>query len=267
MSADQHLDRSAVVKWVPVNLMRVNPLAQRELKQHRVDRLAMHFDIDKIGIPTVNKRDGFYWLVDGQTRVAAGKEAVEGWESYQLQCEVYDGLTEQEEAELFLSLNDITPVSVMDKYKVGVVAGREQDVAIEKILRKLDLRVGLDKTEGVIKAPGTLRRVFERSGGPVLERTLRLVVETWGDAGLQSSVIDGVGWFVDRYGDAVDDDWFLQRLGNIRGGVSALLSSAEVLRKQTSSAKGHAVAAAIVQYYNGGSNRGGVKKLTSWWKE
>lgn len=267
MSADQHLGKTANVKWVPINLMKVNPLAQRELKQHRVDRLAANFDIEKLGIPTVNHRDGFFWLVDGQTRVTALKQALPEWDGKQIQCTTYEDLTEQEEADLFLSLNDVTPVSVMDKYKVGVVAGREEDVAIDRIIRKLGLKVGLDNGEGVIKAPGTLRRVYERSGKDVLERTLRLTVEAWGDSGLQSAIIDGVAYAVDRYGNGLDDEWFVQRMGNVRGGVGALLSSAHILRKQTSAAMGHAVAAALVNAYNGGSNRGGIKKLSNWWKE
>jgi hypothetical protein len=267
MSADQHLGKTANVKWVPINLMKINPLAQRELKQHRVDRLAANFDIERIGIPTVNHRDGFFWLVDGQTRVTALKQAIEEWDSKQIQCTTYDGLSEQEEADLFLSLNDITPVSVLDKFKVGVVAGRPDEVAINKVITKLGLRVGLDKAEGTIKAPGTLRRVYERSGPKVLERTLRLVSETWGDSALQSAVIDGVAFAVDRYGENLDDEWFVQRLGNIRGGVSALISSAHILRKQTSASMGHAMAAAVVNSYNGGSNRQGVRKLSNWWKE
>lgn len=265
MSVDQHLERKATVKWVPINLMKVSPLAQREFKQYRVDRIIKNFDPERLGVPTVNKRDGEVYIVDGQHRVQAVREM--GWEDQQLQCTVYDGLTEEQEADLFLALNDILPVSSMDKYKVGVVARRKSEVDIDRVVRSLGLKVTLDKTEGAIRAVGTLQRVYDRSGVAVLKRTLNLTVESYGDSGLQAAVIDGIAFVIQRYGDSIDDGWFAQRLGGARAGVSGLLSTAEVIRKQTSASKGHAVAAAVVQTYNGGSNRNGVKKLPNWWKE
>lgn len=59
MSDDPRVQREARLQWVPVPQMRVSPLAQRELNQARVDRLAASFDLEQLGTPAVSFRDGF----------------------------------------------------------------------------------------------------------------------------------------------------------------------------------------------------------------
>ena len=166
---------------------------------------------------------------------------------------------------MFLQLNDILQVGVMDRYKVGVVAGRKDAVDIDRITRSLGLRIGMDQTGGTIKAVGTLRKIYERSGKDVLKRTLWLINETYGDSGFVAMVLEGISLLVDRYGDAIDDEYFCNRLGAYKGGVNGLLGNAETLRRQTGQAKGHCTAAAAVQIYNSGKHPG-IKNLKSWWK-
>src|SRR6266511_3200373 len=84
-----------------------------------------------------------------------------------------------------------------------------------------------------------------------------------GDAGLESIVIDGLALLCHRYNGELDDARLVARLSGAHAGVNGLLNKAEVLRNQTGNPKGHCVAAAAVEIYNGG--RGG-KKLPSWWK-
>lgn len=67
------ITRQARLRWVPIAQMKVNPLAQRELNQARVDKLAANFDPEQIGTPTVNHRDGAYYIIDGQHRIEALK--------------------------------------------------------------------------------------------------------------------------------------------------------------------------------------------------
>ncbi len=263
MANEERIERNSTVKGVPISLMRVSTLAQRERKQYRVDKIVAEWDPNKIGVPTVNHRDGFYYLVDGQHRVDAMKQM--GMEGKQVQCTVYENLTEAQEAAMFLQLNDILTVGVMDKYRVGVVAGVDDAVAIDKIVRSLGLKIALDQTGGSIKAVGTLRKAYEKFGGTVLKRTLRLINDTYGDAGFQAAVIDGLSQMVGRYGDKIDDAYFVERLGSYRGGVNGLLNNGEQLRRQTGNAKGSCVAGAAVRVYNSGKHTG-IKNLTDWWK-
>jgi ParB-like nuclease domain len=68
------IERQARLRWVPLSRMRVNPLAQRDLNSARVAKLAAVFDPEKMDTPTVNYRGGWYYLIDGQHRIAALKQ-------------------------------------------------------------------------------------------------------------------------------------------------------------------------------------------------
>lgn len=256
------VERSARLRWVPIAKMKVNPLAQRDLNQARVDHLAANIDLEQLGTPTVSERDGHFYIMDGQHRVAALVQM--GWGDQQIQCWTYTGLTEQEEAERFLKLNDVLAVEAMARFRAGVHAGRDMECDIDRIVRSQGLCVSKDGIPGAIRAVGTLRRVYSRSDGPTLGRTLRIVRDAYGDSGLEAPVIDGIGYLCSRYNGELDEAAAVAKLGGANGGVNGLLGAAEKLRRSTGNPKGQCVAAAAVEFINTG--RGG-KKLPSWWKQ
>lgn len=255
------VQRDARLRWVPISKMRVSPLAQREINQARVDKLVAHFDLEQMGNPTVNERDGHFWIIDGQHRVEALRQLE--FADYDLQCWTYVGLTETEEAEKFLKLNDTLTVDGFYKFRVGVNAGRPEETEINRIVLAQGCVVSRDDIPGAIRAVGTLRRVFDRSGSVVLGRTLRIIRDAFGDGGFEAAVIDGIGHLCGRYDGLLTEDVAVTKLGTVHGGVNGLLGKAEVLRRQTGNSRGHCVAAAAVEIINRG--RGG-KKLPDWWK-
>ncbi len=255
------IEREARLRWVPIAKMRVSPVAQRQLNQARVDRLAVEFDLEQLGTPTVNERDGVFYIIDGQHRIAALEQM--GWGDQQIQCWAYAGLSEEEEADKFDRLNDVLAVHAFDKFRVRVTAGREIECDIDRTVRAQGLCVSRDAIPGAIAAVGTLRRVYTRSDASTLGRTLRIIKEAYGDPGFEASVIDGLGLLCQRYNGELAEDEAIQKLAKVNGGVNGLLGKAEVLRRQTGNYKAHCVAAAAVEFINTG--RGG-KKLTTWWK-
>ena len=80
------IERAARLRWVPLAQLRVNPLAQRDLNHARVTGLAAAFDPELMDAPTVNHRGDWYYLIDGQHRIAALKLWMPSWESQQVQC-------------------------------------------------------------------------------------------------------------------------------------------------------------------------------------
>jgi len=257
------VERVARLQWVPLAQVKVNPAAQRDLNQARVDKLVTEFDPEQFGFPTMNHREDHYWVIDGQHRIAALKEWLGDWEAQQVQCEVYEGMTEEEEGEVFLKRNDTLSVQAFAKFRIGVQAGRAEEVEVDRIVRECMLRVSQDKGDGAIAAVGTLMRVYRRGGPQTLARTLLIIRDAYGDPGLEASVIDGIGLLCHRYNGDLDDNLLVQRLAGAHGGVNALLGKAENLRKSTGNVRGHCVAAAAVEINNG--KRGG-KKLPSWWR-
>lgn len=258
-------ERTARLKWVPLAKLRVNPLAQREINPARVDKLIAEFDPEQFGAPTVNQRGEWFYIIDGQHRVEGYKGWLGdgAWEDQQVQCWTYEGLSEEEEADVFLKLNDTLAVAALAKFRIGVQAGRVEETDVDRIVRAQGLVISRDKAEGAIGAVGTLMRVYHRAGGPTLGRALRIIRDAYGDPGLESAVIDGIGMLCQRYNGELEDDRAVARLRSVLGGVSGLTNKAEQLRKQTGSPRSHCVAAAAVDIINGG--RGG-KKLPSWWR-
>lgn len=253
--------RAARLKWIAVADMRVSPLAQREINQARVDRIAVDFDPEEVGNPTANLRDGHWYIIDGQHRIEAMKQM--GWGDQQIQCWTYEGLSEPEEAERFLRLNDTLAVDRYARFKVGVTAGRDEACEINRIVLSNRLVVSRDALPGAVRAVGTLERVYRRSDSVTLGRTLRIIRDAYGDPGLEAAVIDGIGHVCARYNGDLDDTTAVTKLGNAHGGVNGLLGKAEVIRRQTGNAKGLCVAAAAVEIINAGK---GGKKLPAWWK-
>jgi hypothetical protein len=261
-SADR-IERDARLRWVPLTRMRVNPLAQRELRPARVSRLAAEFDVEQMGTPTVSHRGAWYYLIDGQHRIEALKAWLGAWQDQQVQCWCYQGLTEADEAEVFLKLNDTLTVRCLDRFKVAVQAGRTSEADIDRIVRALGLKISASRCSGGISATATLARVYTRGGPEVMSRALRIIRDAYGDAGLDGPVIDGIGLMCQRYDGQLPEQLAIKRLSSAHGGVSGLLSRAGHLRQQTGDAQAQCVAAAAVEAINRGT---GGKKLPSWWK-
>ena len=262
------IDRDGHIKSVPLGKMHISSRhAQRaKISESWVDYLLSRFDLDKFGTPVLSHRYGEFYIMDGQHRIEALKRWLGvGWEKQTIECLVYDNLSEAEEAEKFLSMNDVLHVNPYDKFRIAVHAGRVDEVHIQKIVEGARLCISKDKVDGAVGCVSTLKRVYLRSDGDTLARTLRITRDGFGDAGLIALVIDGIAHLCQRYNGVIDEDAAIQRLSATRGGMNGLLNNAEVLHKQTGNAKAQCVAAAAVDIINKNRKRG-VKKLPSWWQ-
>lgn len=255
------VERTARLRWVPLSQIVTSDRAQRDLKPSRVDYLVAHFDHEQLEPPIVNERNHRFFVMDGQHRVAAAAEVY--GPDHQIQCWTYVGLTEEQEAEYFLRKNDTLTVAAMDKYMIGVEAGREVEADIDRIVRACGMVVTHQKVEGGIGAVGTLRRVYDRSGPRALARTLRMIDSAWGSAGLEAAVIDGIGLLCGRYNGELQDEHAVVKFRNVRGGVNGLLGKAAVIKEKTRQPFNQCVAAAAVEVINSGK---GGKKIAGWWR-
>lgn len=259
--ATTRVEREARLRWVPINRMKVSPTAQRELNEAWVDRLAMEMELESLGYPTVNHRDDHYYVIDGQHRIEALRKL--GFTDEKVECWTYEGMAEEDEAERFLKLNNKLTIETHAKFRVAVAAGRDVQCDIERIVRANGCVISKDNVPGAIGAVGTLERIYRRSDPKTLARTIRIVRDAYGDAGMEAPVLDGIGLLCQRYNGSLDDLAAVEKLAGANGGPVGLLGRAEVTRRQTGQPKAHCVAAAAVEFINSGK---GGKKLPSWWK-
>ena len=264
MGKDTTIRSSSKTKNVPLGKMRVSPVSQRELKEYRVNKLLADFDLEKLGLPVLNHRDGWFYIIDGQHRIAALTRWLGvGWEIQRIDCRVYTDLTEAEEADMFDRLNDVLAVHAFDRFNVRVTAGRYIETEVKKTVEQQGLVISRSKAAGGITAVSTLVRIYKKSDGFTLGRALRLIRDSFGDSGFEAKVIEGISLVCQRYNGAIDELAVVKKLGGMRGGVNGLVSNAYVIRKHTGHSVANCIAAATVDAIN--SKRGG-KKLPSWWK-
>lgn len=254
-----HTERVSHLRWVPIEEMRVSPLAQREYRAAKAERMAADFDLEALGYPVLSHRDGHYYIVDGQHRIGALK--LIGYGDQNVECEVYDGLDEAGEARLFRRRNDRTAVRPFDLFKVRITGRDPAACDIDRIVRTEGLRVSSSPDDGSISAVSALEKVYDKDPA-ILPRTLRIVRDAFGGRALKGEVIEGVALVCHRYNGQLEDDVAIDRLAHLRGGVNGLLYDASVLRKQTGRPRADCIAGAVVAVVNRG--RGG-QKLPSWW--
>ena len=251
------------MQWIPLAQIKLNPQAQRDLTPSKVDKLIREMDVKKIGVVSLSHRDGAYFAVDGHHRVTALREA--GHEKCSLECNVYEGLTSEQEGALFLSLNDSLPVAAMPKYKVAIHAGDPEACDIDKIAKRNGVLIDTTRMDNVIvcRSIGSIKKVYRRQGADGLDRMFKIVLHSFGESGLKASVMDGVAWFVMRYDSLVTDEQLVGHLMKTAGGAGGLESTAQRLRAKFGGSLPHAIAAAIVEQVNRGRKG---KKLPNWWK-
>lgn len=260
MNATTLAERSAHLEWVPLSKMRINPAAQREFNPGWASDILTNFDIDKLQFPTVSLRDGEYFVCDGQHSVWAYKMWLGDWEGQKLQCMVHHGLTEPQEADLFLSLNNKRAVNAIAKFKAAVTAGWADECDIDRVVRANGAVVSTNRSlPGAISAVASLRAVY-RNGPATLGSTIRVIRDSYGDAGYEAAIIRGVGAVINRY-PAIDLDRLVTNLGKASGGSKGLLNMARAVRENVGGGLNDGVSVAVVRIYNRG--RGG-KKLPTW---
>lgn len=258
------MQRKSKTEFISLEKFHVSEFAQREAREYRVDELVSEFDIDRIGIPVVNFRDGRYYVMDGQHRIVALKRWLGAdWKNCQIEVQVFSGLSEEEEAEMFLRLNNTLRVGLFDKFSKALTAGREEEVEVKRTVEAQGLTISKHKTPGSISAVGSLLKIYKRSNANTLGRSLRIIRDAYGDAGFEAAIIDGIGHLCQRYNGSLDEQTAKERLSTARGGVKGLLNRATEIHLRTGNAKPLCVGAAAVDIINSGK---GGSKLPSWWK-
>lgn len=254
------LDRIARLKWINLKDLRVHPEAQRDLNPRRVQKILDEFDPELLGYPTCSQRDGVVFVCDGQHRLEALRLWLgDGWESQQVQVQVYTDLTLKEEANLFDRINDVLPVTTMQKFKVRLTAQQPEEVAINKIVQANGLRVGTGS--GHVACVATLRKIYKRDNGPtILGQALRMAYVSFGNYGLTSYIVEAMALFAERYAGLFDEADVVRKLQAVT--IRNLETRANQTQAQMDCAIPQAWAATIVGQLNTG--RGGMK-LPRWW--
>lgn len=239
------------VERVRIGDITIDQRVQRGLDHTRVDKISKAFNWAAFGVPTLSRRtDGTLVILDGMHRIEGAKAA--GFIDVSPQVKVHTGLTLEEEAALFLLLNDTRKPMPVDLFKIGVTSGDEDLVAMNDLIEAAGLEVA-NSGRKAFRAVTAMRRIY--GSEPIAaERALDACVTSWGVSSdsVQGGVFEGIGLFFLRYGDAANLDEMCERLGKYPGGANALLGAARGLGKIRSVSIPNAVGDICVELYNKG---------------
>lgn len=199
------------------------------------------------------RADGKYVVLDGQHRRAAAL-LVEF--NGKVQCSVREGLTLQEEARLFLDLNNSKMVSPISKFQVRVIQGDPAAVAINRVLESMGWEVSSSNSDGRFRSVAAIERVYDGVGladrGQIewVEQVMLTITTAWGgdSKGPQSPIITGIGMMIARYGDAVDFDKLAAEMSKHTPGQ--LIGRARGLREAQGGTTAAAMAKVLVGLHN-----------------
>lgn len=241
-------------------------MTQREFRKAHGDSIAADLDLNKLGFPVVNHRDGHYWVIDGQHRIYALRQ--NGFNEEPLDCEVYENLTDAEVADIFLGRDKRKAVPPFDKFHIACTAGYERETTVRRTVESNGQRISRDRDEG-ISTVGAIGKVYDQAGDVVLGQVIRTINLGFGGdpLGFERSVIEGLGLVYNRFNGRTNEKAMGQRLGTLKRGARELLQKAEALREKTGNQKKHCVAAVIVDVYNKAEGPHSKNRLSSWWKE
>lgn len=246
-------------KDLGVNELQVDRRVQRSgLDRNKVERMVRDWNPAAIGVVTVSHRkDRSYVIVDGQHRWETVRQLTDN--TGVVPCRIFEGLTLQEEAQMFLDLNATNQVRLIDKFKVRLT--REDPVAtdIAGILGAYGWTVSPVPANGNINAVGMLERVYklsEKSGCEpnLVHSTILVLTRAWGNDrnGTQSVIFEGVARFLEEYRDRVDLDALIEKLKNVQGGPMTFHAEAAQLAALRHAKVSMAVAEKLVDLYNKG---------------
>jgi hypothetical protein len=257
------------IGFVPMGKMAVSEQAQRSLDKNRVEHLLANFDPELLGSLHVSQRDGRYFIIDGQHRFDTVKQWMgDGWEVQQLRCHIYTNLNEAQEADMFLRLNDAKPVGSFDKFEKAVVAGREREMAINKIVHDCGFKIARTRKnyEGAIGSVSALGRVFDKYGPLPLANSLIVAHAAFGEPGLEGYIVEALGMIWHRYGKLLNKDELSSAISEVRGGLKTFVNRTNVARQKYGRSRPVCFAAVVVDAYNSSLGPRSAKRLASWWQ-
>lgn len=201
----------------------------------RVNKIKREYDPSQVRPVLVSFRDGKYYIIDGQHTALAIYELNGEDPSTLIYCDVREGLTYVQEAQLFydFNTNSRTP-SAADKIWALVCAGNPDAVAFKDLIERCGYAFGR-KSAYTINPIHTCWKIYNSpAGANRLENILTLIHDTWPNntSAVNITMVDGLNMFL-KYNELdYDRDRFVKTFSCIDH--KSLINDAKALYKSMS---------------------------------
>lgn len=206
--------------------LKIDPQYQRELVPAKVRDITAQWSWIACGAIIVAERNGDFWAIDGQHRVAA---ALRRSDIQLLPCIVFQSQGVADEAESFLRVNtNRKPIDSIAKHRAKLAANDEDAAFIESTLKACGLKVASssDQPLSVHCLGWCAKRVKDDRDAfaSVLSLVAQMAIDTDYPKPLPSRVLDGLWHINTRCAAGLNDKRLVERIKSI--GVDRLLHAA-----------------------------------------
>lgn len=216
-------------KMLNVHSLNVDYSYQRP-ETNIIEVIAQDFNSLAFGRICVGQRkDGTYWIVDGQQRTAAAKLI----NKVTVPCDIFQSTGPKMEATIFQQINKnrkkVTPGEV---FKAGLKSGQKFYLDIDTIVKANDFEIVFDGNKHVkwpkIYAIGMLERIHREEN---LHKTLNLIRIVWNNEpeALKESFLYAVSLFIKLAGAKLDTVHMFKNFSKILPSEIDLLARKDII--------------------------------------
>ena len=227
-----------------------------------MDKLIRKWNPRKLRPLVVSFRDGRYYVIDGQHRLAALRKMNDGRDVF-VECLVYDDLTYEQEADLYYELSKADrPLSSAEATKALIESQSDPEVTeINRMIESAGFRWLMENQRAGEHEIGATRAVisaYRLLGREAFARMFSLLELTWHGApqSLTAMMLSGMALFLKTYEMELDDKAFAQHM--------EMVEPSAILRRASTdfSTNKNALRCAKIIWDKYNSGRHGKKKLT-----
>jgi hypothetical protein len=213
------------IEMVACKDLHVDQVYQREVSRNLVEKIKADWDVAGAGFIVVSRRDnGDLYIVNGQHRVAARMElAIEAGDESggEIVAQVFDGLNQQQEAQLRLIGNTKRTDTAQERFRAQVAAGNPESVNLQQLLKQFDTQINpAPNNKFGFNTVSVLEEVYRLDNGRTLQRVMEVLQDAFTNdgsklGGLATSVamVRAVTFMLNRHPD-MDRQRFVERLAN-----------------------------------------------------
>ncbi len=154
---------------------------QRDSNYTKVAKIVADFDEYVANEPKVSKRNGKFYVFDGQHTVLA-RETLEGNNSVPILCKVYEDLTMCHEAELFARQTGVSSLPTHgERLRANVLAGDDESIDFCRATERSGIQVELTgkRYEWHLSCIGTAMAMYRRLGAELYTDALNIIADSW----------------------------------------------------------------------------------------
>lgn len=196
--------------------IKVDMSYQREAEASRVDKIVKNFSMDVFNPPKVSHRaDGFYYIFDGQHSMLAHKKVF--GDNAPINCRVFEGLSHDEEAELFIQQNGISKeVKTNDKLKAEFSKENSDVKEMVDAARIAGIRIDFNKglCPNHISATAASYAIWQLLGKDQFINVLTVLKKAFGGDGnaFTNGFLKGMAFIYKHYGDKIKNQAMIDAL-------------------------------------------------------